>query len=160
MSSLGTTADLPKALAWLALIGLGSCWTGNALSRIVTGVVRFASVATETPEEGLIYPDLLIKLEVNTSVMIPRFLAYALRTANSRSQIKDGAAGTSQSMVNISGERPKDVLVPVPHLEAQESLIEDLDTLHDLSRNLVEMREPPLNEMRQSILRKAFAGEL
>ena len=109
----------------------------------------------------MIYPDLLIKLETRQDLIRSRFLAYALRTPGSRKQIKDRAVGTSQSMVKISGQRLKDVEVPVPPLDVQDLLIERFDELHDLASGLLDdLRFFNSSELRQSILCKAFAGEL
>ncbi|HUG67213.1 MAG TPA: restriction endonuclease subunit S [Pirellulaceae bacterium] len=124
-------------------------------------LVGLSSVAVDTPDMRLIYPDLLIKLEVDRTKVLPRYLAYALRTPESRRQIKIRAVGTSQSMVKISGERLKDVSIPLPPLDVQESLVNRFDELHDLAFQMVsEMQAPERDHLRKSILRKAFAGEL
>lgn len=123
-------------------------------------LVGLASVATENVDD-CIYPDLLIKLSPNTEIILPRFLAYALRIPSARAQIRVRASGTSQSMVKISGARLKDVEIPVPPLEAQVRLIERLDLVHDRASDLlVDLKAPEIAQLRESILRKAFAGEL
>lgn len=124
-------------------------------------LVGLSSVAVHPPNERLIYPDLLIKLEADKSQVLPRYLAYVLRTYDSRRQIKDRSVGSSQSMVKISGERLKEVSIPVPPLAVQESLVDRFDELHDLTSQLMcEMKSPEQDRLRESILRKAFAGEL
>jgi len=124
-------------------------------------LVGLSSVAVNPPDTPLIYPDLLIKLEVDSSQILPRYLAYVLRTQESRRQIKDRAVGTSQSMVKISGERLKEIVIPVPPLDIQVSLVKRFDELHSFTSQLIgEMKSPEQNHLRESILRKAFAGEL
>ena len=109
----------------------------------------------------MIYPDLLIKLEVDREQILPRYFAYALRTPSSRRQIKHRALGSSQSMVKISGGRLKEVEVSVPPIEQQESLVERFDELHLLTTQLeAEMDAPEQLHLRKSILNKAFSGEL
>lgn len=123
-------------------------------------LVGLASVATENVDD-CIYPDLLIKLAPNTGIILPRFLAYALRMPSARAQIRERASGTSQSMVKISGARLKDVEIPVPPLEVQVTLIERLDQVYDRASDLlVDLKAPEIGQLRESILRKAFAGEL
>ena len=122
-------------------------------------LVGLASVAKESPEIT-IYPDLLIKLEVKKEIIRPRFLAYALRTPQSRKQIKDRAVGTSQSMVKISGERLKQIEIPIPKLSDQDAIIERFDELQayssDLLKNFTFLNIP---DLKQSILHSAFTGE-
>ena len=124
-------------------------------------LVGLAAVASVKPESRLIYPDLLIKLKADRAQILPRYLAFALRSASARSQIKARALGSSQTMVKISGERLREVSVPVPTLDKQARIVSRLDTAHELIRNLA--AESPVGEvdaLRPSILRKAFAGEL
>jgi type I restriction enzyme S subunit len=124
-------------------------------------LVGLSSVASETPAQRLIYPDLLIKLEVDRKQIMPRFLAYALRAPHSRMQIRKRSVGTSQSMVKISGARLKEVEVPVPSLVEQEGLIDRFDEVHGLSDRLqLEIESSGISLLRDSILHKAFAGEL
>lgn len=139
-------------------IKVGDVFVSRSNTRELVGL---ASVATENPQGRVIFPDLLIKLESKKDVVIPRFLAYALRTPESRRQIKDRAVGTSQSMVKISGQRLKEVEIPIPPLNVQRELIEKFDELHDLSVNLIgDLKSLNSSALRQSILRKAFDGEL
>ncbi|HUP81310.1 MAG TPA: restriction endonuclease subunit S, partial [Pirellula sp.] len=124
-------------------------------------LVGLSSVALNTPNARLIFPDLLIKLVANSSIILPKFLAYVLRTPDCRRQIKDRAVGSSQSMVKISGARLKEIVIPVPPVDVQRSLIRHFDELHDrasqLESGLQAVKQCPL---RESILSKAFAGEL
>ncbi|KJR98713.1 MAG: hypothetical protein VR65_19555 [Desulfobulbaceae bacterium BRH_c16a] len=149
---------LPDNVAAQYSISAGDVFVSRANTRDLVGL---ASVAVNSPKDRIIYPDLLIKLEVDSQLINPRFLAYALRTPESRRQIKDKAFGTSQSMVKISGERLKEVSIPVPPLDVQTNLINRFDELHDLAYGLVsELKSLNSGALKESILRKAFAGEL
>lgn len=124
-------------------------------------LVGLSAVAMKAPTERLIYPDLLIKLKVNPALILPRYLAYALRSASSRKQIKSRALGSSQTMVKISGERLREVNIPVPSLAEQAKIVSRLDAAHDLMRQLAtESLRGEVEVLRGAILRKAFAGEL
>lgn len=149
---------LPEKVYRQYSISAGDVFVSRANTRDLVGL---ASVAVASPNDRIIYPDLLIKLEVNSQLINPRYLAYALRTPESRRQIKDKAFGTSQSMVKISGERLKEVIIPVPPLDVQTNLINRYDELHDLAYGLVsELKTLKSGALKESILRKAFAGEL
>lgn len=124
-------------------------------------LVGLASVAMETPNDRMIYPDLLIKLTPDRSQILPRYLAYALRSASARRQIKERALGSSQTMVKISGERLRGVHIPVPSLMEQEQIVDRLDAAHILVQQLASGTSPEdIFSLRGAILRKAFAGEL
>lgn len=148
---------LPDDIAAKYSISVGDVFVSRSNTRDLVGLASVANKALER----VIYPDLLIKLDPRQDLIRSRFLAYALRTPESRKQIKYRAVGTSQSMVKISGQRLKDVEVPVPPLEIQDVLIERFDELHDLASGLIDdLRSLNSSELRQSILRKAFDGEL
>lgn len=124
-------------------------------------LVGLSSVAEARSEERLIFPDLLIKLRVDPSRVLPRYLAYALRSAGARRQIKARALGASQTMVKISGERLREVVVPVPSLTEQEAMVAHLDAAHELIERLSEDSSAiDVDAVRVAILRKAFEGEL
>ncbi|RJQ65148.1 MAG: hypothetical protein C4519_28865 [Desulfobacteraceae bacterium] len=148
---------LPDNVAQQYRISEGDVFVSRSNTRELVGL---ASVAIGTPER-IVYPDLLIKLYPKKHLIRSRFLAYALRTPESRKQIKERAVGTSQSMVKMSGERLKEVEVTVPPLDVQDSLINRFDELHNLSSDLlIDLKSFNPATLRQSVLRKAFAGEL
>lgn len=149
---------LPDSIAKQFAINSGDVFVSRSNTRELVGL---ASVAEETPQNRVIYPDLLIKLEPITARILPRFLAYALRTQESRRQIKARAVGTSQSMVKISGQRLKEVKISLPPIDVQAELLERFDELHDLSSNLMgDLKSLNSSTLKQSILKTAFAGEL
>lgn len=124
-------------------------------------LVGLAAVAMSTPSERLIYPDLLIKLKVDKESIRPRFLAYALRCASGRRQIKARALGANRSMVKISGERLRQISVAVPTLAEQDQILDRLDAAHCLSDQLISvLRDDEIESLRKAILQRFFAGEL
>lgn len=149
---------LPNEVATQFGIDAGDVFVSRANTIELVGL---SAVATEAPTERLIYPDLLIKLKVNPALILPRYLAYALRSASSRKQIKARALGSSQTMVKVSGERLREVSIPLPSLAEQAKIISRLDAAHDLMRRLATESLPgEVEVLRGAILRKAFAGEL
>lgn len=150
--------SLPNEVATQFGIDAGDVFVSRANTIELVGL---SAVATEAPTERLIYPDLLIKLKANPALILPRYLAYALRSASSRKQIKARALGSSQTMVKISGERLREVSIPVPTLAEQAKIVSRLDAAHDLIRQLAAESLPgEVEVLRGAVLRKAFAGEL
>lgn len=149
--------QLPELLAKQFCIRKGDVFVSRANTRELVGL---ASVAESAPAR-LIFPDLLIKLEASQDVIHPRFLAYALRTRSSRRQIQERSVGTSQSMVKISAERLKEVAIRVPPLKDQSRILDELDAARNaLHKTASELSEDVFQNLRDAILRKAFAGEL
>lgn len=150
--------SLPNEVAEKFSIDAGDVFVSRANTIELVGL---SAVAMEARTERLIYPDLLIKLKANPALILPRYLAYALRSASSRKQIKARALGSSQTMVKISGERLREVSIPVPSLSEQAKIVGRLDAAHDLMRHLATESLPgEVEVLRGAILRKAFAGEM
>jgi type I restriction enzyme S subunit len=150
--------SLPENVARQFGIDAGDVFVSRANTIELVGL---AAVAEEKPATRLIYPDLLIKLKADRSQILPRYLAYALRSASARKQIKARALGSSQTMVKISGERLREVSIPVPSLDKQAQIVSRLDAAHDLIRALAgESVSVEIEALRGAVLRKAFSGEL
>lgn len=150
--------SLPEEVATQFAVDAGDVFVSRANTIDLVGL---SAIAMERPTARLIYPDLLIKLKADRSKVIPRFLAYALRSAGARAQIKKRALGSSQTMVKISGERLREVSIPVPPLRTQEQIIARLDAAHDLIAGLsAECASGEIQALRGAVIRKAFAGEL
>lgn len=150
--------SLPEEVATQFAIHAGDVFVSRANTIDLVGL---SAIAMERPTARLIYPDLLIKLKADRSKVLPRFLAYALRSAGARAQIKERAFGSSQTMVKISGERLREVSIPVPPLQTQEQIVARLDAAHELIAGLAaESASGEIQALRGAVTRKAFAGEL
>lgn len=150
--------SLPEEVATQFAIDAGDVFVSRANTIELVGL---SAIAMERPTARLIYPDLLIKLKADRSKVLPRFLAYALRSAGARTQIKERAFGSSQTMVKISGERLREVSIPVPPLRTQEQIVARLDAAHELIAGLsAESASGEIQALRGAVIRKAFAGEL
>lgn len=150
--------SLPEDVATQFDIDAGDVFLSRANTIELVGL---SAIAMERPTARLIYPDLLIKLKADRSKVLPRFLAYALRSAGARAQIKNRAFGSSQTMVKISGERLREVSIPVPPLRTQEQIVARLDAAHELIAGLsAESASGEVQALRGAVIRKAFAGEL
>jgi len=93
--------------------------------------------------------------------LIPRYLLFALRHRidSSENVLSSAAHGTLK--INMDGLR--DVMIPVPPLEQQKFIVSSFDALIEETRRLDSISQQKLNalnELKKSLLRKAFSGEL
>lgn len=94
--------------------------------------------------------------------IVPKFLFYILRS----NELQKGMRRTASRSVNIANlalSRIGDLTVPVPPLPEQQRIVEKIERLLEQSRTAREAldRIPPLlKRFRQSVLAKAFRGEL
>ena len=124
-------------------------------------LVGLSSIVAGPVPPNTIYPDLLIKVQPDTSKVIPRFLAFILRCPSVRKQIQDRAMGTSQSMVKISGRRLREVTIPLPLPEEQRRVLATLDEALEVSNQVLRgLQASVVETAREAVLRRAFAGDL
>ena len=80
---------------------------------------------------------------------------------HSRKKIYD--LGTGATFPNVSGEILKNINIPVPQLEYQQSIVQKLDALSAETKKLESIyrqKIQDLDELKKSVLQKAFSGEL
>lgn len=64
-------------------------------------------------------------------------------------------------MVKISGERLREVSIPIPWIPMQEEIVMRLDAARKIIKRLaLESNKSEIGALRTAIIRKAFAGEL
>ncbi|MEW6663772.1 MAG: restriction endonuclease subunit S [Thermodesulfobacteriota bacterium] len=104
----------------------------------------------------------LIRVRLNKDKMRPHFLAFFLNSTHGRVEL-DKRRRTSAGQFNINSESLRNIEIPLPPLGVQDRVVE---TLRDRQAQVVQLqnalREAQESEshLRESILRKAFAGEL
>lgn len=117
-----------------------------------------------SPEAGSTYgfASYLIRVRVDKNRVLPQYLAYFLNSTNGRAEINQRRR-TSAGQFNINSENLRTIPLPVPTLSEQARLIELLREREERARALVSNLRSLSHEgaiIRESILRKAFAGEL
>lgn len=90
-------------------------------------VGRCVLVAETRPK--LMMSDKLLRLRVHDERACAGFVRSALETPYSRQQIQDGATGSSRSMRNISQEKLRALLVPLPPHDEQIGIARSFDIL-------------------------------
>jgi type I restriction enzyme S subunit len=104
----------------------------------------------------------LIRVRVDQTRVLPRYLSYFLNSTNGRTEI-DSRRRTSAGQFNINSENLRSIPLPVPTIAVQERLLEQLKQRETQSNQLVSELKGAMEEsqgVRKAILRKAFAGEL
>lgn len=125
----------------------------------LVGHVAIAS-GIETPT---IYPDLIMRMTPSPERMITEFLYYQMRTPALRREIMGRAQGANPTMKKISNGAVKTLPIVVAPLTAQRVVVETLDALSAETRRLESLYQQKLSaleELKKSLLHRAFNGEL
>lgn len=114
---------------------------------------------------ALVQSDVLFCLGQNTVFIIPKIdsqlLYFFLRSPNSQEQIEKFVAGTTQGTISLRSI--KLIRVPIPPSSEQVDLAANLNSVLIETQRLeavYQQKLAALNELKQSILQKAFTGEL
>ncbi|RIJ46309.1 restriction endonuclease subunit S [Maribellus luteus] len=105
------------------------------------------------------FPDSIIGLQVNPDKAITEFAYYALQFLKAKLQ----ALGKGSAQDNINLGTFQSQYFPFPNIETQQDVVKKLDGLLNLSITLEEKycnKIEQLDELKKSILQKAFTGEI
>jgi len=103
----------------------------------------------------------LLKLTPNHTI-VPQFLKYWMESKSFQYQIEEHSKGAAIKNV-ASVKILKEIVVPLPKIEQQQSIISELNILSHKSEKLYFLYKKEmaaLDDLKKSILQKAFAGEL
>ena len=95
------------------------------------------------------------------SKLNPHFLALLLNSSYGKNLVAGAAVGAAQKHFNVGAA--KRAIFPFPALETQERLVEQASDLRAATLDLemiASAKSENLDELRQSLLQRAFAGEL
>ena len=113
-------------------------------------------------EKGMAYAGYLIRLRVNQEIIIPEFLQYQFKSYAMRLQIELPARSTS-GVNNINSEEVGNLQISLPSLDEQEEIINRIKSsfvfVEENEKRFIEAKNYT-NKLEQSILAKAFRGEL
>lgn len=102
---------------------------GDVLITRGSGITRLvgAAVFVEHVRPKLMICDLIFRVQFGRdSTILPEFLASVLRTPGLRKQIEERRTGAAPMMQKITKSALLDVMVPVPTLEEQQSLLNEV----------------------------------
>ena len=109
-----------------------------------------------------IYPDLMMKLQVNNQ-NDPAYINYFLQRAETRAYFLSNATGIAGNMPKINQKTVSNTPVNYPSLTEQQEIVRILDRLlarEQRARQAAEETLTVIDRMKQSILARAFRGEL
>lgn len=112
-------------------------------------------------ESGIINQALL-KIKLDNSKILNKFFIYLFRSKDFQSKIFEYSQGVAiPNMVGV--KELKKIIINYPSLEEQQKIVEQLDELQEQTKKLEQIytqKLKDLDELKQSILQKAFNGEL
>ena len=117
-----------------------------------------------------IVPDLHSEWNINQAIarfrcsdgLYNKYLAYFLGYSDTVEKMKSKAKATA-GQFNLTLEICRDIQIPVPSMEEQKKIVSDIETKLSQQQKIADTIELALQQaeaMRQSILKKAFEGEL
>ena len=127
----------------------------------ITGANVTKSALVET-DPGTAYVSQHVALCRPTEAILPKYLYwFVIAETAGRKQLNDMAYGAGKPGLNL--ENIRSVIVPLPELQQQEEvveLIEDKLSVIDQLENTITTSLQQAEALRQSILKKAFSGQL
>lgn len=120
-------------------------------------LVALASVVKNLPEDKyIIFPDLFIRIEVNDKELLKEYLAYLFNSIIGRFYFKYSAKGKNQTMVKISSEELNNFYLPVPPLNIQQKIIDEIKAELDIQEEIKNQIETERNKI-DKIIEKAIS---
>jgi type I restriction enzyme S subunit len=130
---------------------------GDVLLTIVGTIGRVAVVSIE--HKYFTLQRSVAVLKPNKEFILSRFLMYSLQ--NVHEMLNENARGVAQKGLYLNQIRS--LVISIPKLKTQKSIIEKLDYLSVETKKLEAIYQQKINdleELKKSILQKAFSGEL
>jgi len=107
-----------------------------------------------------VYASYLIRLRIDSTKALPQYVNAVINSRIGRGYVYQ-TARRAIGMVNINAKEIQRMPLPLPPLEEQAALIEKINEAAPSIDELTSLlQEDGINHIRESILRKAFAGEL
>ena len=126
----------------------------------LVGTVGKVLVLPENCKIGIINPR-LIKITLDQNFYLPRFFKLFFESANVKRYYSNKAQGTTMDVLNLG--IIKTISFPVPSIEEQKLIIEEVESRLSVCDNLevtIEFSIKQTDTLKQSILKQAFEGKL
>ena len=114
-------------------------------------------------KKRLLNCDKVYRLRLNQSVVLPQYLEYVLNSPAFLKEINLCKTGGNDSGLNLTQTRFLSIEIPVPTIEEQKRIINEIESRRSVCQSIEKTVDTALQQaeaMRQSILKKAFEGEL
>jgi len=80
----------------------------------------------DVDESDFIYPDLMIRVRADEQKILPEFLLHTLQSEPARQFLKSNASGSAGSMPKINQGIVENIPIPLPSLDVQRKLVNEL----------------------------------
>lgn len=110
-----------------------------------------------------IYPDLIMRMKVDTSRCLTKFLYFQLRSRTLRDVISNVSHGANPTMRKINKTDVQNLPVWLPELGKQKEIVDSIELIIEqveAVKRVYRNKLLSLYELKQSLLQKAFSGEL
>jgi type I restriction enzyme, S subunit len=136
---------------------------GDIVFTRYNGSRQYVGVCAEyRADEKRLFPDKLVQTRVFSKLLLTSFLEKALNSGASRAFV-ESKIRTTAGQSGVSGEDIKNIPVPVCCLEEQFEIVQELESKLSEADQLDQTLATALQQaaaLRQSILKKAFHGQL
>ena len=113
--------------------------------------------------QRLINCDKVYRIKVNTKIISPEYFELILNTPYYQREIEKMKSGISDSGLNLTQVKFLKIEIPIPTLKEQQLIVSELESKLTVCDKIEETISQSLQQaemLRQSILKKAFEGEL
>ena len=114
-------------------------------------------------KKRLLNCDKVYRLRLNQSIVLPQYLEYVLNSPAFLKEINLCKTGGNDSGLNLTQTRFLSIEIPVPTVEEQKYIVNEIESRRSVCQSIENTVNTALQQaeaMRQSILKKAFEGEL
>ena len=133
------------------------------MSRANTIELVGAAVIAKTVTKRIMLSDKTLRIHFTPGPVNRRFFLYYLRSLHGRNEIETRSTGNQESMRNIGQDRIRNIILPVCTEFEQAEIVRILDARLGAAKAVQAEIDAALTRtdaLRQSILKKAFSGQL
>lgn len=135
---------------------------GDVLFNRTNSLEHVGKTAIYRGDMPAIFAGYLIRVHHDKSNMLPEFLNMFLNSKSARDYGRS-ISGKSVNQANISASKLKTYPIMLPSVRAQEEIVRKIESLREplkVMEGTYEVKRQDVDDLRQSLLQKAFAGEL
>lgn len=114
-------------------------------------LVALASVVEEEISEDIIFPDLYIKIQFDETIIDKKYLALLFNSFFGRLYFKYVSKGKNQTMVKISSSELYDFYLPIPDIDVQRRVVNQIQDQIDAQNHIDQKIEENIAKISQII---------
>lgn len=135
---------------------------GDVLFNRTNSLEHVGKTAIYRGDMPAIFAGYLIRVHYDRSTLLPEFLNMFLNSRSAR-DFGRSISGKSVNQANISASKLKTYPIMLPSVPDQEDVVRKMESLREPLKDLertYKVKTKNIDDLRQSLLQKAFAGEL